>query len=143
MHEEESRFSIISWNIAGIGKIGEVWDFLTGFDVILLQETWMEPKNEKKLMDRLDNKFIWKTKAAQRLNKKGRAKGGILVGWKKNKSCQTDIIEWEYGLMIRSSEIIKEKIVRIITVYINEKIDKALDKLKQIVEAGIKNGEKY
>lgn len=74
---EKSRVSIVTWNLAGIGKIGNVWDFLNGFDVILLQETWVEPKNEKKVLDRLDNNYIWKAKAAQRLNKKGRAKGGF------------------------------------------------------------------
>lgn len=67
------------WNIAELtSKDKEVWEYLKTFDVIGLTE----PEEDKweKLKYRLPKEFDWKCRAARRVRKKGRAKGGIITG---------------------------------------------------------------
>lgn len=46
------------------------------FDLIVLQETWVEKEKEKKLLNKLYKNFDWKLKSAIKKRKKGRAVGG-------------------------------------------------------------------
>lgn len=75
---------MIFWNVAGLrNKDRDVWDFLEEGDFISLTETWVEQKNIKYMEGRLSKQFTWKFVAATRENKKGRAKGGFVIGVKK------------------------------------------------------------
>lgn len=77
---------MLSWNIAGIGKVIKIKNYLSEFDIVMLQETWLERKNEREWLGKLGKGFNWVAKEAKRENKRGRAKGGVLVGIKKRDS---------------------------------------------------------
>lgn len=72
------------WNIAGLRqKDREVWKFLEEGDFISITETWMEEKEIKFMENKLSKKWCWKFFPAVREKRRGRAKGGILIGVKK------------------------------------------------------------
>lgn len=58
----------VTWNISGLKNLGAGWKFLKKYDVVLLQETWVEEKNWKKWQTRIDKCYTWKT--AIRVHKK-------------------------------------------------------------------------
>ncbi|KYN11077.1 hypothetical protein ALC57_16778 [Trachymyrmex cornetzi] len=69
------------WNVAGLGKKDrEFWDNLKRWDAMVLMETWVEGKGEKKLRERLPDGYVWRIQNARRRNKKGRAMGGMIMG---------------------------------------------------------------
>lgn len=80
-------------------------------DVIVIQETFVEEKNMKKVLSSLDKKYTWHGKTATRAKnaKRGRGAGGQIVGVKKSLNVQCEIEQWEYGLKIdlkkKNSEI--------------------------------------
>ena len=89
------------WNVSGlISKDKEVWEYLKTFDVIGLTETWIQ---EGKLKYRLPKEFDWKCRAAMRVRKKVRAKGGIMTGINK------ELREIEYKEI--SDHIVERKII--------------------------------
>ncbi|KAK0160218.1 hypothetical protein PV328_007646 [Microctonus aethiopoides] len=51
--ERNEGVSVVVWNVAGVKNVREAWSFLENFDIIVLQETWVEKKNEKKETDLL------------------------------------------------------------------------------------------
>ncbi|XP_043604110.1 LOW QUALITY PROTEIN: golgin subfamily A member 6-like protein 22 [Bombus pyrosoma] len=121
------------WNVAGlIGKDKEVWEYLKTFDVIGLTETWTQESNWEKVKYRLPKEFEWKCRAARRIRKKGRAKGGIMTDIKK------ELKELEYkeisDNMVERKIAYKDKTFKIIWVYnqdtkgtweeIEEKVDR-------------------
>lgn len=128
-----NRLGIISWNIAGIRKAGELREYLNEFDIIALQETWLEKKWEKKEIEKMDKGYTWCAKAAVREKKKGRAKGGVIVGIKKAIELE-EIFEWEYGIVIKGVKIEKDREVNIIVVYNNGKIKEVLGKIAMVIE---------
>ena len=50
-----------------------------------MQETWLEEDKRKEVIGRLNKEYEWKVKVATRENRKGRAKGGVVVGVKKKR----------------------------------------------------------
>lgn len=77
----KDKVRMIYWNIAGMKKKGkEFWEHIERFDVIGLCETWIEEKEWEKIRSKLPSKFIWKCQYAERDERKGRAKGGIVTG---------------------------------------------------------------
>ncbi|KAK1137288.1 hypothetical protein K0M31_001801 [Melipona bicolor] len=67
-----------------MGKIQEITDFIRDFDLVVLQETWIEEKDLQRTMRKLDERFRWTAKPVIRSKTKGRATGGQLLGIKKN-----------------------------------------------------------
>lgn len=62
------------WNVAGLrNKDREFWRRLREWEVIILMETWVKKKGWKKIRRRLPDGYVWKTQAAKRKYKKGRA----------------------------------------------------------------------
>lgn len=57
----------------------DTWDYLEEFDVIGLTETWTEVEGWLRIRGSLSNRYNWNCIPAIRENKKGRAKGGIIV----------------------------------------------------------------
>ena len=75
---------IIFWNVAGLKKMSnEGWRHINKFDIITLTETWIEEGEEDLLTSRLKN-FEVNWNQATREKKKSRAKGGILLGIRKD-----------------------------------------------------------
>lgn len=80
----------MSWNVAGISKARGADDYIRKFDIVLLQETWVEREKEKVWIKKLNKDFNWTAKAAERTKTRGRAKGGVMVGIKKKKILNMD-----------------------------------------------------
>lgn len=139
MRSEEST-KILMWNIAGIAKIVGLRDLLINYDIVALQETWLEKDREGELRTKLDRSFDWTFKAAVRVKNKGRAKGGVAVGIRRGIEVQA-VVEWEYGLVIQGLEVEKKRQVDLIVVYNNAKMDLVIDKMNKIAEKSIDNGK--
>lgn len=92
-------------------KDKEVWRFLEKGDFVSLCETWLEEKDWKNWENRLSKKFVWKAVPARREAKKGRAKGGFLIGIKKDwvVGKKVEIREIEEGLVKTTIEYDKEE----------------------------------
>ncbi|KAK0071711.1 hypothetical protein PV326_000939 [Microctonus aethiopoides] len=77
------------------------------FDVIVLQETWVERVNEKREAELLSEKYRWPLKEAVRecrtdkKPKKGRAKGEEFVGIEKEICNEWVMGKWECGFILR------------------------------------------
>lgn len=107
----------VFWNIAGLDrKDREFWDYIESFDFIGLSETWIEEHNWVKIKSRLSQNFIWVHQAAKRENKKGRAKGGILTGVRKNWSTEEVKDKEIEGIVERKMKIDGRK-WRVLTIY--------------------------
>lgn len=118
-----------------------MWNFLKTFDIIVLQETWLEKEYESSFIASLDNQFIFKTKPAVRSNKKGRAKGGQLVGIRKDLGDNIIFTEWEYGLILEGDCLtLENKKFDVITVYNNEGLSKVANKMSVILEDRLSKG---
>lgn len=59
------------------------WNYIEKFDIVSLIETWIEKEEWEKIKNGMSDRFVWMNVEGKRLNKKGRAKGGILIGVKK------------------------------------------------------------
>lgn len=64
------------------------------FDLIIVQKAWIEKSKERKWAKKLDRGYCWELKTAERVHKKGRSKGGIMVGIKKGIKFEK-IEEWK------------------------------------------------
>uniref|UniRef100_T1JHH0 Endonuclease/exonuclease/phosphatase domain-containing protein n=1 Tax=Strigamia maritima TaxID=126957 RepID=T1JHH0_STRMM len=78
---EDEHIRLIVWNVAGLRNKGPLfWKIITEKDIIILSETWLEEKENKQFSKKLDDLFRWDFLPATRSKKKGRAKGGQLIG---------------------------------------------------------------
>lgn len=78
---KERRMKVLFWNVAGINQKEEsFWEYIRTFDVVGMMETWVEEKDWSRTEKRLPEGFRWKSQAAVREKRKGRAKGGIITG---------------------------------------------------------------
>jgi len=98
---------IAFWNVAGLrNKDRDFWEGLKEWDVMFLMETWMDEKGWKKVKGELPKGFNWKVQWAKKRNKKGRAKGGMLMGVRKELEWKEDE-NWQEkeGVMVRKIKI--------------------------------------
>lgn len=99
--EGKSGWKICFWNVAGLaGKDDDFWKGLRHWDVMVLIGTWVEERGWGKVEEKLPKGYRWSRKWAERQSKKGRAKGGIIVG------VRSDI-------KIEGEEVCKEGIVTV------------------------------
>ena len=86
-----------------------MWDYIKQGDFVSLSETWVE---EKKLENKLPRNFVRKVIPARREARKGRAKGGFLIGIKKDWANGDSILmqEIEEGLIETVLENGEEKL---------------------------------
>ena len=82
--------NFLFWNVAGLtNKDRDFWKYICNLDFVSLSETWVEGKDIKWLEQKLPNNFEWEIIPGKREHKKGRAKGGFLIGinkkWKVEK----------------------------------------------------------
>lgn len=77
---------ILFWNIAGIGnKDKEFWKYIIEFDFISLRETWTNEVGWNRIKGKLPNTHVWECRSAEKVKRKGRAKGRFLVGKRKGR----------------------------------------------------------
>lgn len=130
---------MLTWNIAGVGKAINAKEYLNNFDIVALQETWLEKEKEKEGIKRLEKNFKWVSKAAIRERTRGRASGGVLVGVKKGIKIKR-IDEWKFGLIIREINIEKGKKINIIVVYNNKGMKEVAEELRGVVDELVTEG---
>ena len=132
----------MSWNIAGARKIKEVWNWLEKFDIIALKETWLEEKDERKVLDELDRDYKWATKPAIRKKKRGRAMGVQLVGIRKDLLKNGTIEEWEEGLLVKGIELGQNKeLFTVVTIYNNGGFRKLENELEGVINETEERGQ--
>jgi len=128
------------WNVAGLRRKGiDFWDFICEHDLICLEETWLERKGWEDMKVWLPRSHEWVEKEARKKKKKGRAKGGMLIG--KRKGWGIEGGKWccrgEDGLMIVEIKEAKERWI-IVSIYnswewkvLEQKIDKVLEEIEE------------
>lgn len=129
---KDRQIRICLWNIAGVtNKDEDTWRYLEGFDIVGLVETWMEKEKWRKIEDKMNKKFIWKSVAADREEKRGRARGGMLIAIRK---------EME-GIKVReiSKRTVEIELTRTrerwrIYVIYSQKIEETLEELKREIK---------
>jgi hypothetical protein len=134
---ENEQIRIVFWNVAGIkNKENEFWKYLGEFDVVGLVETWVEEKGWERLEKRMPREFEWKCQYAERESKKGRAKGGIIMGVKKGlKEENGSGVKEERGFMERTVKR-KQRKWSIVTIY-----SRSMKETKRIIEERVKEQE--
>lgn len=133
--EEETAgvLRMLSWNCAGIATARKTANYIGELDVVILQETWIEKGKEKYELKRMAKGFSLVAKVADRRNKKGRAKGRVLVGIRKGIKYKK-IDEWKYGLEVSGLDIGKKGSINLLVTYTNEKIKEVIEELRGMVE---------
>ena len=102
-------------------KVLGLGNFLKKYDVVPLQETWVEKNKDEEWLSKLDKNYRWVMKAATREKEKGSAKGGVILGIKKNIEVES-IKEWDYGIWARGIKTNETEQLSLIIVYNNVKI---------------------
>jgi len=84
------------WNVAGLGsKDKEFWGYVRSFDYVSMCETWVDKKGWEGIKERLPESHDWVCSYAVKRRMKGRARGGFIIGKRK---------EWGGGKLIISKE---------------------------------------
>jgi len=133
--EAEDEWKVMFWNVAGLrNKDVEFWKGLKNWDVIVFSETWVEEKSWDKVRKSLPRGFVWKTQWATRKKKKGRAKGGMIMGIRKELRDRGEELKTEEEGLIEGSVRIGEEKWRIIGVYVKDNIEKYRGRLEKWME---------
>lgn len=135
----KGRIRLLFWNVAGIRNKGEdFWKYISEFDVIGMVETWVDEKEWKKIEERMPKDYAWRCQAAERKNKKGRAKGGIITGVRKEieEEIKPKQESQRTGVAERDLKLGTKK-VKVVTVYSQE-----MSTTKQMLEETISETEK-
>ena len=125
---------ILFWNVAGLyNKDRDFWEYLDGFDYICLIETWLEEKNWGKFCVNLSGRFHWEFYTAKRINRMGRAMGGMLIGIKKEWVSKNNYgCEYIKEGLIRTSITDKNREINIYSVYNTGDLKVILETLEKI-----------
>lgn len=131
---EKTELKVIFWNVAGVrNKDPDFWEYLAKYDIVYLAETWLEEKDRESLEKILPKEFKWDIQIAERENNKGRAKGGMLFGKKKDiEGIEIKQVEKE-GIIYRKIRWAEEPWT-IIGVYSRGGSSEILDRLKNQIE---------
>lgn len=85
---------------SGGRKLSTVWDFCKNYDIVIILQTWIEREKEAEFKCKLDANLNWSFKSAVRTNKKGRVKGGQIIGIRNNICEKINVNEWEFEFRI-------------------------------------------
>ncbi|XP_066585917.1 golgin subfamily A member 6-like protein 22 [Prorops nasuta] len=126
---------IAFWNVAGVSnKDEDFWERIGRWDVVCLVETWLEEKGWETLKKKMPRGHEWWVQWAKRQEKKGRAKGRIVMGVKKGmKGKRKREEEEEEGIMEIEVKIGREE-WRIIGMYVGKGIRSIEDGIRRVVE---------
>lgn len=121
---------MVSCNIARLEKVRRAWDFLKQYDIINLQESWVQEKNVRKWKVKFDRIYNWSIKATFRINKKGKAMGGVILGVKKTKNEQVKRV----GLraVVEEIRLEKERKANFVISYNNGKIEEVVKRFEEL-----------
>jgi len=119
------------WNVAGIGnKDREFWGYVRRFDLVSLCETWVDEKGWEGLKEKLPETHEWECSFAVKKKIKGRARGGFIIGKRKEWGGDKLSISKENEEMVMTELNIGKERWKVITVYgrqehrkIGERID--------------------
>lgn len=129
---EGETIKAITWNVHGSKHFREIEEFLEEYDIVILQETWLDKEKADRAIKKLSDKYMYWVKEAIRKNegkKRGRLAGGQIVGIKKDVMNGWMVCEWKGGQIIKHGK--KECII---SVYVNEGIHKIERKLYEVIE---------
>lgn len=112
---------MLFWNIAGVvNKDEEFWRYIGKFDFISMCETWMEEEGWRRLKGLLPKSHDWSCSFAERDKKRGRAKGGFIIGkikgWGEEEG-ETSMKKEEGSLIPKIKDKKEKRSWRIISVY--------------------------
>lgn len=128
---------MVLWNTHGSKRFPKSRDFIKYFDVVILQETWLDNDKANKMLGKLDANFKYWIKSAVKIKgKKGRLSGGQIIGIRKNVLDGWIVNEWEFGMLIYFNRDICT-----ITVYNNVGMTGLDCKLRKIIEECMSNYE--
>lgn len=65
-------------------KVKDFWKFIGEYDFISLNETWLEKERWDRLKNKLPKTHIWACSEAKRVKTRGKAKGGMIIGKRKD-----------------------------------------------------------
>lgn len=124
---------MVIWNVAGITENKEdKLDYIKRFDIICLVETWIIKEKEDWIKEKLKD-FDLECMEARRENKRGRAKGRIIIGIRRGlMDAQRRLGATEEVIAVEVKR--KEETYRIIVTYMNEKKEKNWKEIKKILE---------
>jgi len=131
---ERKRVRGVVWNVAGLKrKETDFWEFLKGFEIIGLTETWIEKNDWEKLKEKMPEGWKWRCQPASREGKKGRAKGGIITGIRVDLEEKERTHEEEQGIQERVIKLDREN-WRVVIVYNREGKKEWLEKMKKEIK---------
>ena len=126
------KLRIMFWNAAGIvNKNRSFWELLKGYDVLLISESWIGENDVVKIDGRLNKNYNWKIIFAEKVMRKGRAKGGILIGIRKVLDSKINN-EWKWGAEIEVK--CGRNLWKIIFVYVRENRMEISETIGEIAE---------
>ncbi|KAG5319550.1 MOS1T transposase, partial [Pseudoatta argentina] len=114
-------------------KDEEFWKFLNDFDVIGLIETWVDEREWEKIKDKMPEGWRWKCQIATREGKRGRAKGGIVTGVRRELEERETGYDEREGIQEREVVIDGER-WRFVIVYNREGQKEGLEALKEVIK---------
>ena len=122
--------------MAGLAKKDkEFWEYIESMDIINLQETWVDEKEWEKLKNRLHKNFIWHARHAKKVKRKGRAKGGMLIGIRKEEFGEGSKFTDEEKEGCICTTLKKEgKTKKIYAIYNTGNLEEGINWLKEIEE---------
>lgn len=136
--EEIKGRKLLFLNLAGVyNKDREFWEFIREHDYISLNETWLEEKGWEMIKNKLPKSYEWECSFATKEKRKGRAKGGIIVG-KRKKWGVTSKMTVEEDLVLTEIEERKEIFV-IISVYNRKEWKETEERINRMVEEKVLN----
>ncbi|XP_070513034.1 golgin subfamily A member 6-like protein 6 [Cardiocondyla obscurior] len=121
---KDRNVRIVFWNVAVIeNKDEDFWKNMEKWEVIYMCETWLEEKKWKGLRSKLPKGYKWTNKRAEKKNKKRRAMGGMVMGWREELEGEEEL-EFEdrkrmIGIKIKSGKKTEEKEGKMVIVFID------------------------
>lgn len=137
--EKRKMRKIMFWNVAGMNEVDRARELMEENDIVILVETWVTEEKTKAAQRNLSEKFEWKAKSAKKEKQRGRAKGGQLIGIKKEIKKEWSTREWEYGMIIENRQEAGESLI---TVYNNVGMKKIEMELRNQIEECMNRREK-
>jgi len=135
---------LIFWNIAGIWRQDvEFWKFIGEMDYICLIETWVEEKGWERIRKRLPTTHSWDCSFAIREKKRGRARGGFIIGVSKEWGKEQLKVKWleDEGMLVTKIKNKEDKRSFIIVgIYATRNWDITRNTIEKIAE---ENKEEY
>jgi len=132
--EEKKEYKVGFWNVAGMeNKDEEFREKLGEWDIVCLSETWLQRRGWERVRNWLPKGFVWEIQEAKKKNKKGRAMGGMIMGWREEIEIEEEEEEEEEGIITKKLNL-DGRWWRIVGVYVNKDLEGKMDKLRRWME---------